>query len=70
MNNSSSSSNSAVNGDKILKVNFQNSTPMFDNEPNKSHTVTFGEMPVVVKVIPATTANHTIPMDQELHNQS
>lgn len=70
MNNSNSGSVNALNGDKILKVNFQNSSQMLDSDTNKSHTVTFGEMPVVVKVTPATSTNLTIPMDEELHDQS
>lgn len=36
---------------------------------NKSHTVTFGEMPIVVKVTPAAKNDQTVPMDQELHDQ-
>lgn len=63
-------SNTALNGDKILKVNFQNSSPMMENAQNKSHTVTFGETPIVVKVTPASKSHQTVPMDQELHNQS
>lgn len=33
---------------------------------NKSHTVTFGEMPI--KVTPAAKNDQTVPMDQELHD--
>lgn len=69
VNASSMGSNSTLNGGKVLKVNFHNSGPMMDNAQNKTHTVTFSEMPIVVKVTPSSSSHQTIPMDQELHNQ-
>lgn len=35
---------------------------------NKSHTVTFGEMPTVVTTV--AKSDPTVPMDQELHDQT
>lgn len=84
-NSGGSGSNSTLNGDKLFKLSFQNSSSnnslMIDVSTtaaaavaaaaqNKSHTVTFGEMPIVVKVTPAAKNDTTVPMDEELHNQS
>lgn len=73
-----SGSNNTLNGDKLFKISFQttstnNSSSMIDASTaaamlaqNKSHTVTFGEMPTVK----APTKNDpTVPMDQEQHDQ-
>lgn len=68
-----SSSNNGANGDKILKVNFQNKSALIDSTQNKSHVVSFGEMPTVVKVTPKTKSQISIPMEQsysrKLNNQ-
>lgn len=65
-----SSSNNGANGDKILKVNFQNNSPLIDSAQNKSHVVSFGEMPTVVKVTPKTKSQLSIPMEQTYSRKS
>lgn len=75
-------SNSTLNGDKLFKLSFPNSSSnnssMIDASAstavtpavaqNKSHTVTFGEMPTVTT---ATKSDQIVPMDQEQqHDQS
>lgn len=79
---SGNGSNSTLNAEKLFKLSFQNSSSnnscsMVDGSAaaavsttvaqSKSHMVTFGEMPTVT-----TTAKSdlTVPMDQELHDQS
>lgn len=74
-------SNSTLNGDNLFKLSFQksssNNSSMIDAsstatttavaQNNKSHTVTFGEIPTVTT---AGKSDATVPMDQELHDQS
>lgn len=76
-------SNSTLNGDKLFKLSFPNSSSnnssMIDATSaaatvtpvavaqNKSHTVTFGEMATVSM---AAKSDPIVPMDQELHDPS
>lgn len=69
VNNNISESNSNLNVDKVLKVNFQNCSP--ESSQNKSHLVSFGEMPALLKVTSASKGHHTILLEQDrLQNQS
>lgn len=71
VNNNISESNSNLNVDKVLKVNFQNSSPIMDSSQNKSQIVSFGEMPALVKVTSANKGHQNIMLDQEqLRDQS
>lgn len=66
--NNSSSSNNGSNDDKILKVSF----PRNESTQSKSHVVSFGDMPIVVKTIPTTKDHQSVMMEQEdtLRDQS